>query len=147
VARDRAAGTRWKEALRRPNERCEAVICLLSRPWDNSYEWRTEYRSAEDRGKPIFPVRLEPASGRDITGSPPWGLYSLAGHHQPGQRPADATGRRWLDLPADSHPLIDALVARRLLVKDERDGEVIVEVALESLLGKWDELPTLDAWS
>ncbi len=52
-----------------------------------------------------------------------------------------------MDLPADSHPLIDALVARRLLVKDERDGEVIVEVALESLLGKWDELPTLDAWS
>ena len=26
-----------------------------------------QYRSAEDRGKPIFPVRLEPASGRDIT--------------------------------------------------------------------------------
>jgi hypothetical protein len=43
------------------------VICLLSAHWDNSYECRTEYRSAEDRDKPIFPVRLEPASGRDIT--------------------------------------------------------------------------------
>ena len=26
-----------------------------------------EYRTAEDRGKPIFPARLEPTSGRDIT--------------------------------------------------------------------------------
>jgi WD40 repeat protein len=62
-----AAGTRWKDALRQANDRCEAVICLLSPHWDNSYECMTEYRSAEDRGKPIFPVRLEPASGRDIT--------------------------------------------------------------------------------
>jgi hypothetical protein len=49
-------------------------------------------------------------------------------------------GPRWSDLPADSHPLIDTLVARRLLVKDDLDGEVVVEVALESLLRQWDEL-------
>jgi TIR domain len=61
------AGVRWKEALRRANERCEAVICLLTAHWDNSYECKTEYRTAEDKGKPIFPVRLEPATGRDIT--------------------------------------------------------------------------------
>ena len=30
------AGVRWKEALRRANERCEAVICLLSQHWDSS---------------------------------------------------------------------------------------------------------------
>ena len=47
---------------------------------------------------------------------------------------------RWFDLPADSHRLIDALVAKRLLVKDEREGEVVVEVALESLLRQWDTL-------
>ena len=47
---------------------------------------------------------------------------------------------RWFDLPADSHRLVDALVAKRLLVKDERDGEVVVEVALESLLRQWDAL-------
>ena len=47
---------------------------------------------------------------------------------------------RWGDLPADSHRLIDALVAKRLLVKDERGGEVVVEVALESLLRQWDAL-------
>ena len=62
------AGERWKEALKKANDRCEAVICLVSKNWDASYECKTEYRHAEDRGKPIFPVRLEPTSGRDITG-------------------------------------------------------------------------------
>jgi hypothetical protein len=28
------AGVRWKEALRRANDRCEAVICLVSKHWD-----------------------------------------------------------------------------------------------------------------
>jgi WD40 repeat protein len=36
--------------------------------------------------------------------------------------------------------LIDALVDKRLLVRDRREGEVVVEVALESLLRQWDEL-------
>ncbi|HEX3289306.1 MAG TPA: TIR domain-containing protein [Mycobacterium sp.] len=44
------------------------------------------------------------------------------------------------DLPEESRPLIDAMVAKRLLVKDRRDGQVVVEVALESLLRQWDEL-------
>ncbi|SNY80635.1 WD40 repeat [Nocardia amikacinitolerans] len=61
------AGVRWKDALRRASERCEAVICLLSDHWDASHECKTEYRSAETLGKPIFAVRLQPAKGRDIT--------------------------------------------------------------------------------
>ncbi len=44
------------------------------------------------------------------------------------------------DLPADSRPLIDDLVAKRLMVKDTRSGHVSVEVALESLLRQWDDL-------
>ncbi len=45
------------------------------------------------------------------------------------------------DLPADSGPLIDALVEKRLLVRDtERDGTVVIEVALESLFDHWDAL-------
>jgi WD40 repeat protein len=47
---------------------------------------------------------------------------------------------RMSDLPKQSRPLIDAFVARRLLVRDERDGEVVIEVALESLLRQWDDL-------
>ena len=55
----------------------------------------------------------------------------------------DAPSRRvasWNELPPESHELIDAMVVRRLLVKDERDGETVVEVALESLLRQWDSL-------
>ena len=47
---------------------------------------------------------------------------------------------RWDDLPAASHPLIDGFVEKRLLVKDTRDGQTVVEVALESLLRQWREL-------
>ena len=47
---------------------------------------------------------------------------------------------RWGDLPAESRPLLDKFVAKRLLVKDNRDGNVVIEVALESLLRQWDEL-------
>ena len=50
---------------------------------------------------------------------------------------------RWTDLPEGSRPLIDEFVAKRLMVKDERDGETVVEVALESLLRQWNEL---DGW-
>ncbi|WP_345344515.1 TIR domain-containing protein [Rhodococcus olei] len=60
-------GVRWKEALQRANARCEAVICLLSRNWDGSRECQAEYRTAENLNKPIFPARLEPSVGREIT--------------------------------------------------------------------------------
>ncbi|MDT5093301.1 MAG: hypothetical protein QOH60_2664, partial [Mycobacterium sp.] len=46
----------------------------------------------------------------------------------------------WDDLPASSHPLLQRFVAKRLLIKDNRDGAEIVEVALESLLRQWDDL-------
>jgi len=45
------------------------------------------------------------------------------------------------DLPAASHDLINALIDdKRLLAKGTRNGRVIVEVALESLLRQWREL-------
>ncbi|QZH62504.1 TIR domain-containing protein [Mycolicibacterium farcinogenes] len=47
---------------------------------------------------------------------------------------------RWSDLPENSHALLNEFVARRLLVKGDSDGQVVVEVALESLLRQWDEL-------
>ena len=47
---------------------------------------------------------------------------------------------RWADLPEETHALLNAFVGRRLLVKGERNGQVVVEVALESLLDQWDEL-------
>ena len=55
----------------------------------------------------------------------------------------DAPVRRranWTDLPDDSRPLVDRMVDKRLLVKATRDNQVVVEVALESLLRQWDQL-------
>ena len=60
-------GTRWKDALRRANARCEAVICLLSPNWEASQECRVEYRTAENLNKQIFMARLEPSTGDDLT--------------------------------------------------------------------------------
>lgn len=47
---------------------------------------------------------------------------------------------RWADLPPPSRPLVERLVGRRLLVSDVRDGERVVEVALESLFRQWADL-------
>ncbi|MGO9506595.1 MAG: WD40 repeat domain-containing protein, partial [Mycobacterium sp.] len=44
------------------------------------------------------------------------------------------------ELPAESRSLIDAFVEKRLLVRDRRGSEVVLEVALESLLRQWDQL-------
>ncbi|MCU1548874.1 MAG: hypothetical protein JWO29_1825 [Arthrobacter sp.] len=47
---------------------------------------------------------------------------------------------RLSDLPAGARPLIDEMVENRLLVRDERGGDTVIEVALESLLRQWQEL-------
>ena len=65
----------------------------------------------------------------------PWLATINPDNDQPMRRVA-----RYSDLPDESRPLIDALVEKRLLVRDERDGQVVVEVALESLLRQWDDL-------
>jgi WD40 repeat protein len=65
----------------------------------------------------------------------PWLATINPDNDQPLRRVA-----RYGDLPANSHALIDALVEKRLLMRDERDGQVVIEVALESLLRQWDEL-------
>ena len=65
----------------------------------------------------------------------PWLATVNPDNDQPMRRLA-----RWDDLPAASHPLIQAMVDKRLLVKDTRDGQTVVEVALESLLRQWDQL-------
>jgi hypothetical protein len=61
------SGTRWVDALRQANQRCEAVICLVSGNWAASAECRTEYRFAENLNKRIFPVRLEPSDADNFT--------------------------------------------------------------------------------
>ena len=65
----------------------------------------------------------------------PWLATINADNDQPMRRLA-----RWHDLPTESHPLIQAMVEKRLLVKGTRDTQVMLEVALESLLRQWREL-------
>jgi TIR domain len=60
-------GQRWKDALREANDRCEAVICLLSRNWESSPNCKTEYLTAENLGKQILVARLENLGDTDIT--------------------------------------------------------------------------------
>src|SRR6478609_3763197 len=60
-------GVKWKDALRLASHRAEAVVCLLSESWESSTECTTEFRTAENLGKRIFPARLEPATGRGMT--------------------------------------------------------------------------------
>jgi hypothetical protein len=65
----------------------------------------------------------------------PWLATINPDNDQPMRRVA-----RYADLPQPSRVLIDAFVEKRLLVKDRRGGEVVVEVALESLLRQWNDL-------
>jgi WD40 repeat protein len=80
-------GERWKEALRRSNVRCEAVICLLSGHWEASAECRTEFRTAESLNKLILCARLEPLTENGITGE--WQRCDLFGEGPITQIPVD----------------------------------------------------------
>ena len=53
-----SAGARWKEALAKANERCEAVLFLVSPHSLASNECYVELRMAEDMGKVILPTIL-----------------------------------------------------------------------------------------
>ena len=55
---DIGAGERWKDALRKANARCEAVILLATPDALSSPECLTEVRCAEDCGKEIIVVLL-----------------------------------------------------------------------------------------
>ncbi|WP_327096568.1 TIR domain-containing protein [Nocardia vinacea] len=59
------SGQRWKDALREAKERCEAVVCLLSRNWLGSRECEAEYRAAEYFGKRIYSAQIEALHGSD----------------------------------------------------------------------------------
>jgi len=60
------AGARWKQALAKANERCEAVLFLVSPHSLASKECYVEIRMAEDMGKVILPVILPARVPEDI---------------------------------------------------------------------------------
>ena len=59
------AGERWKDALRKANARCEAVLLLASSDALNSPECLAEVRKAEDFGKEIIVVLLRDVQFED----------------------------------------------------------------------------------
>lgn len=67
---DIGAGDRWKEALARANERCEAVVLLASPASLASTECRLELRMAEDYGKEIVVAILHLLKADDPELSP-----------------------------------------------------------------------------
>jgi WD40 repeat protein len=86
-----APGERWKRALRQANERCEAVICLLSAQWESSSECLAEFRTAETLGKLILCARLEPLDNLGMTGE--WQYCDLFGDGPITEIRIDDTGR------------------------------------------------------
>ena len=62
---DIGAGERWKEALRKANARCEAIILLASPEALASPECLAEVRKAEDYGKEIIVVLLRDVAFED----------------------------------------------------------------------------------
>ena len=65
----------------------------------------------------------------------PWLVTINPQNDEPMQRLA-----RRSDLPEDSLPLVDALAENRLLMRDQRHSETVIEVAHETLLRQWDVL-------
>ena len=61
---DLLPGQEWKEALQQAANRCEAVLCLVSEPWEQSGECIAEYRYAEYLRKSIVCGRLEESAGK-----------------------------------------------------------------------------------
>ncbi len=59
-------GERWKQALQHEINRCEAVICLLSKDWAASHECAMQLRYAETLHKAIVCARLEPVPDTGI---------------------------------------------------------------------------------
>jgi WD40 repeat protein len=65
----------------------------------------------------------------------PWLATFNVDNDQPVRRIA-----RLSDLPEEAGYLIQAMVQKRLLVRDTRGGEILIEVSLESLLRQWEDL-------
>ncbi len=57
-----APGQRWREALQRAAHRCQAVLCLISPAWRDSRWCLAEFLLAQQLGKTVFGVLIEPTA-------------------------------------------------------------------------------------
>ena len=107
-------------------------------PWPSTSRWAGCARWCRARSTSLLAADPDVRQRQlDILRS---AFVPVAGHHQPGQRPTDAP-RGPLVRPASREPPAPGGVHRQATAgQDKRDGEVVVEVALESLLRQWDAL-------
>jgi WD40 repeat protein len=61
-----APGHRWQQELKQAGERCSGVLVLLSPNWIASRWCQTEFLLADQLGKRIFPVSVEPMPFDDL---------------------------------------------------------------------------------
>jgi len=79
-ARGIAGGERWERALYRAADRCEAVICLLSRAWLDSRWCLNEFMLARRLNKRVFGVLVEDLPLQDLPAelTDTWQVVNLA---------------------------------------------------------------------
>lgn len=75
-----AAGERWERALSQAANRCEAVVCLVSRAWLKSQWCRRELQLANKLNKRVFGVLIEDLPIEDVPSdlTAHWQLVSLS---------------------------------------------------------------------
>ena len=61
-----APGQRWQSELKRAGEKCSGVLLLLSKNWIASRWCQTEFLLADQLGKRIFPILVEPLRSSEI---------------------------------------------------------------------------------
>jgi len=60
------AGSKWEQVLYQRLRQCQAVVALVSPNWIESKWCFAEMIQAREKGKPIFPVKLEPCELPEI---------------------------------------------------------------------------------
>jgi hypothetical protein len=75
-----AGGERWERALYRAADRCEAVICLISRAWLDSRWCRNEFLLARRLNKRVLGVLIEDLGIQDLPAelTDSWQVVNLA---------------------------------------------------------------------
>lgn len=74
-------GEKWRATLRRNLASCQALLCLISKNWEESKECHAEFVDADGKGKTIFCARLDPDAGLDheIAAFQRWDLFVADG--------------------------------------------------------------------
>jgi hypothetical protein len=155
------AGAQWEQVLYQRLKDCQALLVLCSPNWKASQWCFAEYVYAKMSGKEIFPIVIADGDIGSVA-SEYQAVFVAAEKIIPKDSlPPDVEAAvrssfvkylaqvndkdefvrltaRWHDLPELARPILSRFIDERLLVKSERDGQVLVEVAHEAMFRCWD---------